>query len=452
MALSGEYAFSALRKLGVSNSYQCPTTRVGWIYLRDQTALSIVQQSAHLRQTLNAGKSENLEVADEKLNENLRLNAKRVESCDVLHSPVVRSFPQLADELQHLLQFLHANRHEGEIGFELGFNVPDARYFRETSQYTSIPKELLQQDLLRAMSSPELIPNALEILARLNEARPVESKYLFFKYTSQHLPTPDDSQVYGRILIIVPGNPEKWVQFGVPEAGKTRTQNVSVVSILTGQDGNRHVFMKDHFRIFPDTARKGGGGGESVTWSEGEIKIRSRFEETGRSDNCASCHKSGVLPIFPQHGSFDPIDAPKIAEANRRFRQYGKQDFGGYLDLQSLGAGLGPHGPEADRLRTNAFLRTCTGGLALEQHELSMKKIRDSMSCSKCHNPALGGALNYPVNEVLLRSYVLGGKMPPRNDLSKSERQGLLRCLEQEYFGTGGESPSVLLNWFKSSL
>src|SRR6185369_12140805 len=102
-----------------------------------------------------------------------------------------------------------------------------------------------------------------------------------------------------RLLIVVPGNvdkgvPEKWVQFGVSDPrARTRIRNVSVVSVVPGSDAEFNTYFKDYYRTYHPN---------------GSISIKGRWELGHGDDSCVRCHKSGVLPIFPEEGSVTPAE------------------------------------------------------------------------------------------------------------------------------------------------
>lgn len=219
--------------------------------------------------------------------------------------------------------------------------------------------------------------------------------------------------------------------FGVPEGGRPKTQNVSVVAIKFQSDKTTDIYFKDHFRMY----------------DKEEIYLKSRFEVNGTGDSCVRCHKSGVLPIFPKPGSLSPLDQPKVDFVNSRLRVYGPPRFGGYFDQDAQGPGLAPVSAEARAARTESFLDECTQGIPFVDALKSKEKIKNSMSCSMCHNSRGLGSLDYPLNTKLIDSYVLGGLMPPGNSLNESERKGLLQCVKSEYLGLDKTKPALLLNW-----
>lgn len=303
---------------------------------------------------------------------------------------------------------------------ELGFTVPDKVYFAETRQYVEIPDFLLTPDFLRAVSRRETLPQAKTILRQLNSDRAPEDQLLFFSYQSRHLGTPDNPDSFWRLLIVVPGNaarrmPEKWVQFGVPDPrARARVRNVSVVSALAGADGTTNVYFKDYFRTY---------------LRNGSITIKGRWELGEGDDNCASCHKSGILPIFPESGSVTRDEQPMVAVVNERFLRYGRPRFDKYLDASKLGPGLGS-------ARSN------------DASPLAARRSgTPEVVCAACHHPNRLGSLNWPMDRVLISSYVLGGQMPLGYELQRAARVRLYRKLIQDYFAIDDANPGILKAW-----
>jgi hypothetical protein len=238
------------------------------------------------------------------------------------------------------------------------------------------------------------------------------------------LGTPDNNNSYRRLLIVVPGDadhgiPEKWVQFGVTDPGKkVLVRNVSVVSALLNSDGTFDAYFKDYFRTY----RRGA-----------PIQIKGRWELGQGADNCAKCHKTGVLPIFPVDGSVVPSERQSVADANNRLRSYGAPRFGKYLDERKFGPGLAAADPA---IRAQRF------GEAF--HETT---VADAMNCARCHQDQKFGALNWPMSRTIVRSFVKGGEMPPGHDLSEGDRDELYKKLVDEYFATDSANPGILKTW-----
>jgi hypothetical protein len=307
---------------------------------------------------------------------------------------------------------------------ELGFIVPDKQYFEETRQYVEIPEFLLTPAFLRSVSRDETLPRAKTFLRELNSQRAAADQLIFFSYRSQHLGTPDNDDSFERLLIVVPGNaakgvPEKWVQFGITDRGKrVHIRNLSVVSTMPALDGTSSVYFKDFFRTYR---------------RDGSISIKGRWELGEGDDYCVKCHKSGVLPIFPEPGSVSPSELDELEAVNQRFLTYGAPRFQNFLDATKFGPGLSFASSESRALRFGARFE----GTAME----------DAMSCAACHKPERLGFLNWPMDETLISSFVEGGKMPLGHHMKTLERSELYRKLIQEYFAIDANNPGILKAW-----
>jgi hypothetical protein len=307
---------------------------------------------------------------------------------------------------------------------ELGFNVPDKQYFDETSSFVEIPDYLLQPAFLKLVSRWETLARAKAFLRQLNSTRSPSDQLVFFSYTSRHLGTPDNDNSFRRLLIVVPGDallgiPDKWVQFGISDPGqRVLTRNLSVVSALTNANGTFDVYFKDYFRTY---GRKG------------SITVKGRWELGHGDDNCAQCHKSGVLPVFPAAGSVSPVELEAIEIVNARFRSYGSPRFGNYLDQTKLGPGLSTAGWED---RNHRFGK-----------DFAATNVSRAMTCQSCHNSERLGSLNWPMDVMILSSFVEGGQMPFGMTLKDDERRQLYDRLIEEYFSTDNANPGILKAW-----
>ncbi|HXL79730.1 MAG TPA: hypothetical protein VN951_02550 [Pyrinomonadaceae bacterium] len=307
---------------------------------------------------------------------------------------------------------------------ELGFNVPDKQYFEETRSFVEIPDYLLQPAFLKLVSRWETLDKAKAFLRQLNSTRSASDQLVFFSYISRHLGTPDNDDSYRRLLIVVPGNaalsiPDKWVQFGISDPGqRVLTRNLSVVSAMTNANGTFDAYFKDYFRTY---ARNG------------SISIKGRWELGEGDDNCAQCHKSGILPIFPAAGSVSAAEREAVEIVNGRFRSYGSPRFGNYLDQTKLGPGLSTTAGEE---RNHRFGKDFAG-----------TNVSRAMTCQSCHNPQRLGSLNWPMDPLILNSFVEGGQMPFGFTLKDVERRRLYTNLIEEYFATDNANPGILKSW-----
>ena len=307
---------------------------------------------------------------------------------------------------------------------ELGFLVTDEQYFAGTRQFVEIPDFLLDQTFLRSVSRFETLARAKSFLRQLNSKRDPAEQLIFFSYTSRHLGTPDNDNSYGRLLIVVPGNaekgvPDKWVQFGVPDPGaRARVRNVSVVSAVAGPGGTYSPYFKDFYRTYR---------------RDGSITVTGRWELGEGDDNCAQCHKSGILPIFPVRGSVNASEQPAVLVVNERFRTYGSPRFGSYLDPTKLGPGLSAASLEDREQRFGA--------------RFGETQAAKAMVCSSCHNPERLGSFNWPMDKIIISSFVKGGQMPFGHELKVTDRRELYAKLVQEYFATDKDNPGILKSW-----
>jgi len=337
--------------------------------------------------------------------------------------------PEFRSRYPEFLEYINAVSIDRQPDHQLGFLVPDRQYFADTREYVQIPEFLLNEDFLRAVSRSESLDRAKSYLRELNRARPASDQLIFFSYLSRHLGTPDNDDSYRRLLIVVPGNaekgvPEKWVQFGVTDPGvRTRIRNVSVVSAVVASDGTYVPYFKDYYRTY---AR------------DGSIRIGGRWELGFGDDNCAKCHKSGILPIFPVAGSVSPDELPAVGAVNDRFTTYGTPRFDKFLDPSKLGPGLGSATESSRTRRFGASFGQTGAGSA--------------MTCSGCHQPAGLGSLNWPMDRILISSYVKSGQMPFGSRLTPGERNDLYEKLIQEYFSIDEQNPGILKSWLLGRL
>jgi hypothetical protein len=330
---------------------------------------------------------------------------------------------------REFVEYIEAASLELQPDHELGFSVPDKQYFEETRPYVQIPEFLLNPGFLRAVSRYETLARAKSFLRQLNSSREASDQLLFFSYKSRHLGTPDNNDSFWRLLIVVPGNalkgvPEKWVQFGVTDPGAgVRVRNVSVVSAVPDSDGTFNTYFKDFFRTYR---------------RNGSISLKGRWELGYGDDNCVQCHKSGILPIFPEKGSVSAGEQPAVEAVNQRFLTYGSPHFDKYIDETKFGPGLSS-ASDGDRLRR--FGEGFDGTV-----------VAHAMNCSACHNSERLGSFNWPMDRTVISSFITGGQMPRGYTLQSSERRVLYKRLIQEYFSINAAHPGILKSWLLGKL
>ena len=329
----------------------------------------------------------------------------------------VNRYPEFVEYLK-VLSLSRQNDHQ------LGFGVPDRLYFAETRAYVTIPDFLLAPRFLRAVSRFETLKQAKALLRQLNVGRTADDQLYFFSYKSRHLGTPDNPDSFRRLLVVVPGNaaqhvPEKWVQFGIPDPGAlSPVRNVSVVAALPGPERTTNVYFKDYYRTYR---------------RDGSITIKGRWELGYGDDNCVQCHKSGILPIFPVAGSVSREEQPILQAVNERFLTYGPPRFDKYLDASKFGPGLGSTG-------SSEFYRSVGAGTF-------GSVAANAATCASCHQPNGLGALNWPMDRIVISSFIKGGQMPLGSKLQDSERAELYQKLIQDYFAIDDSHPGILKAW-----
>ncbi|HSS22384.1 MAG TPA: hypothetical protein VLL54_20095 [Pyrinomonadaceae bacterium] len=331
------------------------------------------------------------------------------------------------DRYRAFIEFVEVASLDSDPYHELGFVVPDKQYFEETERFVQIPQFLLDKAFIKAVSRFETLGQAKAYLRQINSTRSPAEQLIFFSYKSRHLGTPDNDQSYGRLLVVVPGDPrqglpDKWVQFGVPDPGsRAHIRNISIVSALPGPAGTYNPYFKDFYRTYK---------------RDGSITIAGRWELGEGDDNCAQCHKSGVLPIFPVARTVSQAEQQALLAVNERFRTYGSPRFGNYLDSRKLGPGLSS---------ASASDRQQRFGRLFEETPAA-----HAMVCSSCHNADRLGALSWPMDKVIISSYVRGGQMPFGHQLKVADRRDLYTKLIEEYFSKSRNQPGVLMSWLLS--
>jgi hypothetical protein len=327
----------------------------------------------------------------------------------------LESNPDFARRYPEFIQYLKLLTLALDEKHELGFEVTDETYFAETSTFTAIPEFLLTSTFLKAVRAFETLPQAKALLREMNVARAANDQLLFFSYDSRHLGTPDNPDSFRRLLIVVPGNtathkPEKWVQFGIADPGRPASvRNVSVVAVMPGANETTQVYFKDYYRNY----RK-----------DGSITVKGRWELGEGDDNCVSCHKSGVLPIFPVKGSVSREELAVVEAVNDRFESYGPARFEKYLDTAKFGPTFGSTRPGSP----------ITGRSS-------------AASCASCHHANDMGPLNWPMESTIISSFILGGKMPQGATLGRAARMLLYQRLVNDYFALDNKRPGILKSW-----
>ncbi len=334
------------------------------------------------------------------------------------------------------------------VDHRFGFRITDKEYLENIRVQADLPPLLKSQPFLKSVSNPATYKDAMRMIEDHNTTLgPDQPRWEVLLYKSRFLGTPDEAQTNGRFFVYVrEGGLEKWIQFGIVTPGDPvrPINNLSIVSIgAADAAGNRPTAILDHWRTHE---------------ADGSISLATRFEKTGRTENCALCHKTSPLGIHPAEeyvlatdgrlvlNTTNPGEKTKIL--NDRIETYGPPHFKDWMRVSDFGPTIGPTG----RQRDMAFMRACTSRQMLS--DASITNVQRSMRCSSCHHEEFLGPLNYPqslktdVTSRQIKEYIVQGWMPPNNRLTTSEREALYSCLTQEYHDPTTQT-GLLLDWLK---
>src|ERR1044072_4306997 len=99
---------------------------------------------------------------------------------------------------REFVEYIETAALDQQPGHELGFVVPDRKYFAETRQYVQVHDLLMEKSFFGAVSRYETLEQAKSFLRRLNATRAPAEQLIFFSYTSRHLGTPDNDDSFRR--------------------------------------------------------------------------------------------------------------------------------------------------------------------------------------------------------------------------------------------------------------
>jgi hypothetical protein len=88
-----------------------------------------------------------------------------------------------------------------------------------------------------------------------------------------------------------------------------------------------------------------------------------------------------------------------LEAVNQRFLTYGSPRFENYMDASKFGPGLSSATEESRSRRFGARFAGGFGGSVVGR----------AMTCVACHQPERLGAVNWPMDSVLIESYIKGG-------------------------------------------
>lgn len=386
-------------------------------------------------------------------------------ACAELVPGILDASGELGPVLGNLLVFTEAEQRVLDPDHLFAMSIPDLDYIDKIRESITLPPLLRSEPFLNAVSNPDTYQVAYDMIMESNRDRPEQDKWIPFLYKSRFLTTPDESGTYGRFFVFVPGETDKWIQFGIvtPDMLPRRVNNLSITALRKiGQElPKTQTHIVDYWRKYHDV--------QSSDGVESRITLSTKVEAGMGTENCAACHKTPVLGIHPlEEYEFGPGgklvvktdgagNIPK--RLNALIPDYGPPYYAGWLDPDAYGPALGPVGRE----RNNAFMRRCTRPWNLDGP--SQARVRSAMACASCHNSRFLGAINYPQATYttidgalvhpetgtlmpLVPAYIEEGWMPPGAALDQDEREALADCLMLEYLDLTAID-GLLVEWLK---
>jgi hypothetical protein len=375
----------------------------------------------------------------------------RYRECRKESLPLFAREPGLDSCFKDLLEMLKATSHFRGPGSNpprlLGMNVPDAKYYRKTSVFTAIPDDIRDnQAFLKAVSKLETMGEAYRELDKLNEARKKKKEPLIEYSRFVGNVTAKTSESKERLLLYIPGNPEKWISIALASQNGTRTPQISAIGVHTNGRKEKNIYFKDHWRLYKD--------------AENRVEFED-VQEGKFSDACWKCHKSGLLTL-PVSADLTAAEKEKVRHFNEVMLSQGVLNSGGYYDARKLGVGIGGDDQKEKNLKklreeifpfcvANTVSFGATGEYKKLLAEVDRTKVTEAMNCSQCHDGETRGLLTPPYGDIVFRS-IREGKMPPGANLSDDERRVLKECLELEQFGVLSNLELAKLNSFMKSV
>jgi len=328
-------------------------------------------------------------------------------------------------------------------------NFPDSSFILDHSrspEKTSIPAEFQTPEFLKLVRSRRNKDKLIAYVEDLNKNRKSADKMVPLFYDSMSTAAIDNNGVLrgarGRFLIYVPGNPAKWVQFGLhsnlESEDKSPALDSAGVIAVERRDGKNITYLDDYF-ISADR--------------------KSYVANPNSKKNCLNCHSGiGVMPIHFPNMSLDPqwSNVQKINAAMPTISHYAIEAEAPVTltDLPPMGMSKG---------RDQEFLLSCIGQTTeganlldkFDSHtlnEVERQRLRHigtaipaAMDCVSCHTRGTTGTaapLTWPFGcTTPFLDHLKTFNMPRNNKIALTEKDIpiLQSCLLMEYFGSTGD-------------
>jgi hypothetical protein len=324
----------------------------------------------------------------------------------------------------------------GEIPRFMGFGLEDDQYLKKHQQHLEFPAELQKHGLLTLISKGDT-EGAAKFIGSLNitRAKNGQMPIQLTRFTSTFTATEGGPGFNERFLVFIPGNPEKWINFPIPDSKKKEMSghSVALISVFTDKNGKKTSYFRNLWRKYP-------------FWPWESVHVTKTPEGQG-IPGCFFCHKSGPLRINPEQlENKDPLV--------KRWNEGIALNYAEAVGVPDVLKGLPGIGEQLKlQERNDAFFERCAKRslkpvLTSNKKQL-YQKINQAMNCASCHDGQTRGKLVPPIRWLLLRQHVMSGNMPPDSSLTPAEREMLLSCLGEEYQDSSSGTP-VLYEYLTS--
>lgn len=334
-----------------------------------------------------------------------------------------RSFDELGPQkkcFENLDKFSFTSYQTHIKNHSLGLDTSDSDYFAylKANELGTLPDAFVDSAVLKKIdsTSESEYPNLADYIQSIGPKGTIS-----FYYASKDIPSVDDASVKGRIFVYIPGDKKDIVsQYAVGIGKKGKLPNaISVITVLK-VDSQGHQLEKP-LVYYNDLWRKRTGN---------SIAVENRIVENRRMENCYSCHKSPFIPIYPDADTFDfQKIGDRLTAANALMSKYGTAVYVG-INSEEYGPPMG---------LTASSISECQASQSISA------ETRANLNCADCHNGHDRGSLNFPSgldsqlpgSTSLVKLFVQKfGLMPPMHqNLKPEEREAILKCLVNDYYG-----------------
>lgn len=437
------FSLAEAERVLIDASKSCPHTFDEWVQQRSDVVNTFAFLELKTSDRLGEWARDQLEFLKNcrRYNRALLAQAPGIEECWAS----VMDWLQALEHFQGGEETLDLIKTDEGISRRLGMNQTDEEYYRRTSHYTEIPKDIAgNQTFLQALSDPKTLQAAYAEIGKMNEARKKQKlpaiEYARFKGNVEAM----DSRTVVRLMLYIPGNPEQWFSVGLPSENGIKTPQWSAIAVYKNSAGELHVYFKDHWRVYTQSEKENTPAHVSFE----EVKA-GKF-----TDSCWKCHKSGPLKLLVD-SSLPEAEQKQTKHFNEIISSYGLVGSGGFYDAHKLGVGLGGDPSEEKGLAEyrEKILPYCIAKGTRNKAEwngIDRSKIQKAMSCTRCHDGVTRGLLTVPLGDVVFR-YIRSGAMPPGEKLTEKEREVLAVCLEVEYSGVSSKKEMDRLTGARNS-